>query len=88
MVRSELGYIYRKSRSSTLTRNELGYFVIYRNLNHHEDDGDRIVVRRAGRFNSEDIHKAIFGERKPQSRSTAELKEGIRTYVRKRYARG
>jgi antitoxin PrlF len=53
-----------------------------------EDDGDRIVVRRAGRFNSEDIHKAIFGERKPQSRSTAELKEGIRTYVRKRYARG
>jgi AbrB family looped-hinge helix DNA binding protein len=53
-----------------------------------EDDGDRIVVRRAGHFSSEDIHRAVFGERKPQRKSVAELKEGIRTYVRKRYARG
>jgi AbrB family looped-hinge helix DNA binding protein len=52
-----------------------------------EDDGDHIVVRRAGRFNSEDIHRAVFGERKPQRKSMAELKEGIRSYVRKRYAR-
>jgi AbrB family looped-hinge helix DNA binding protein len=53
-----------------------------------EDDGDRIVVRRAGHFSSEDIHKALFGERTAQNRSAAELKEGIRAYVRKRYARG
>src|ERR1017187_712543 len=53
-----------------------------------EEDGDKIVVRRAGRFSSEDIHRALFGERKPETRSLDELKEGIRHYARERYARG
>jgi len=53
-----------------------------------EEDGDRIVVRRAGRFSSEDIHRALFGAKAPQPRSVDELKEGIRRYARKRYARG
>ena len=52
-----------------------------------EEDGDRMVVRRAGRFSSEDIHQALFGVETPEARSVAELKEGIRRYVRKRYAR-
>jgi AbrB family looped-hinge helix DNA binding protein len=50
------------------------------------EEGDQIVVRRAGRFTSEDVHRALFS-RTPKSRSLAELKEGIRKYVRKRYAR-
>lgn len=53
-----------------------------------EEDGDQIVVRRAGRFSSEDIHRALFGAVKPKARSLDELKEGIRDYARKRYARG
>ena len=53
-----------------------------------EEEGDRIVVRRAGRFSSEDIHQAVFGARKPEPRSLDELKEGIGRYVRRRYARG
>ena len=53
-----------------------------------EEQGDRIVVRRAGRFTSADIHQALFEAGKPKPRSAADLKEGIRTYVRKRYARG
>jgi antitoxin PrlF len=53
-----------------------------------EEDGDRIVVRRAGTFTSEDIHDALFGAGKPKPRSLAELKEGVRTHARKRYARG
>jgi AbrB family looped-hinge helix DNA binding protein len=53
-----------------------------------EEDGDKIVLRRAGRFSSEDIHQALFGERKLQTRSLDELKDGIGRYVRKRYARG
>jgi AbrB family looped-hinge helix DNA binding protein len=53
-----------------------------------EEDGDKIVIRRAGRFSSEDIHQALFGERKLETRSLDELKDGIRRYVRKRYARG
>jgi AbrB family looped-hinge helix DNA binding protein len=53
-----------------------------------EEDGNRIVVRRAGRFSSEDIHRALFGAETPPPRSVEELKEGIRRYARKRYARG
>ena len=53
-----------------------------------EEDGGKMVVRRAGRFTSEDIHRALFGQRKPKTRSLDELNEGIRRYTRKRYARG
>jgi AbrB family looped-hinge helix DNA binding protein len=53
-----------------------------------ETEGDKIIVRRAGSFSSEDIHQALFGTRTPKKRSTNELKEGIRRYARKRYARG
>jgi len=53
-----------------------------------EEDGGKIVVRRAGRFSSEDIHRALFGTRKPKTRSVDQLKEGIGQYARKRYARG
>ena len=52
-----------------------------------EQEGDTIVVRRAARFSSADIHDAVFGGRKPRTRTVAERKEGIRDYARKRYAR-
>jgi antitoxin PrlF len=51
-----------------------------------EEDGNQIVVRRAGRFNSEDIHRMLFAAHPPKRRSPAELREGIRRYIRKRYA--
>lgn len=53
-----------------------------------KEDGDHVVVRRAGRFSSKDIHLALFGAETPQLRSLDELKEGIQRYARKRYARG
>jgi antitoxin PrlF len=53
-----------------------------------EEEGGKIVVRRAGRFTSEDIHQALFKARKPKTRTVDELKDGIRRYARKRYARG
>jgi AbrB family looped-hinge helix DNA binding protein len=52
-----------------------------------EEAGDAMVVRRVGRFSSEDIHRKLFGACKPEKRSLAELKEGIPRYARKRYAR-
>jgi len=52
-----------------------------------EEDGDKIVVRRAGRFSSEDIHRRLFGTKPPRPRSIEELKEGIRRHARERYAR-
>jgi AbrB family looped-hinge helix DNA binding protein len=51
-----------------------------------EEAGGKVFIRRAGRFTSEDIHKAIFGARVPEKRSLDELKEGIRRHVRSRYA--
>ncbi|HEX4807639.1 MAG TPA: AbrB/MazE/SpoVT family DNA-binding domain-containing protein [Bryobacteraceae bacterium] len=52
-----------------------------------DDDGNTIIVRRAGMFSSEDIHRALFPERRPEPRTVDELKEGIRRHVRDRYAR-
>lgn len=50
-----------------------------------EAEGERIVVRRAGRFSSEDIHRALFAKA-PRKRTLRELKEGPRRYVRARHA--
>jgi AbrB family looped-hinge helix DNA binding protein len=52
-----------------------------------DEEGDRIVVRRASRFSSEDIHEALFGAEKPEPRSIDELRNGIRSYVRNKHAR-
>jgi antitoxin PrlF len=52
-----------------------------------EEDGDRIVVRRSGRYTSEDIRNAVFGSKNPEPHTLDELKEGIRTYIRKKHPR-
>jgi bifunctional DNA-binding transcriptional regulator/antitoxin component of YhaV-PrlF toxin-antitoxin module len=49
-------------------------------------EGEKVVVRRAGRYTSEDIHKAVFAGT-PRRRTLKELKQGIRKYVRGRHAR-
>jgi AbrB family looped-hinge helix DNA binding protein len=51
-----------------------------------EEEGERIVVRRAGRYSSEDVHRALFDE-PPAPRTLEELKEGVRLYVKGRHAR-
>jgi AbrB family looped-hinge helix DNA binding protein len=50
-----------------------------------DEQGDQVVVRRAGRFSSLDIHQAVFAKT-PKPRSLDELKAGIRAHVRKRHA--
>jgi antitoxin PrlF len=52
-----------------------------------DEEGDKIVVRRAGRFTSEDVHLALFPQAPPRPRSLDELKEEIRRHVRRRHAR-
>ena len=56
-------------------------------LEWHEE-GDRIVVRRAGRYTFEDIHRALFPKRPPKARTIKEMKAGVRRYVKARRARG
>ena len=48
------------------------------------DDGDEVVVRRVGRYSSEDVHKSLFPAA-PRPKTLAEMKEGVR-YVKKRRA--
>ncbi|MGA2182801.1 MAG: AbrB/MazE/SpoVT family DNA-binding domain-containing protein [Bryobacteraceae bacterium] len=52
-----------------------------------EEDGEKIVVRRSARVSTEDIHRAVFPEGPPGPRTLNQMTEGIREYVRKRYAR-
>jgi antitoxin PrlF len=53
-----------------------------------DEEDDKIVVRRSGRYSSEDLHRAVFPDGPPAKRTLAELKEGIRKYMRKKHARG
>jgi antitoxin PrlF len=51
-----------------------------------DEEGDRVIVRKAGLYSSEDIHRAVFS-RVPRKRSVDDLKEGIAERMRKKYAR-
>jgi AbrB family looped-hinge helix DNA binding protein len=51
-----------------------------------EEEGDRVLVRRAGKYTSRDLHAALFPKKDPAPRTLAELKEGVRRAVRKRHA--
>ncbi len=51
-----------------------------------EERDDEVVVRRAARYTSADIHAALFPRGVPAPQSTTELKQGIRRYTRKRHA--
>lgn len=50
------------------------------------EEGGKVVVQRAGRYTSEDLHRVLFPEGVSKPRSLAELKRGVGRYVKKRYA--
>jgi AbrB family looped-hinge helix DNA binding protein len=52
-----------------------------------DEKDDQVVVRRAGRYTSEDVHAALF-PRKPTKGGAVDITEGIRKYIRRRHARG
>ena len=49
------------------------------------EQSGQMVIRKAGRHSSLDVHQALFGNDAAAKRS-ADVKEGIRTYVRRRHA--
>jgi antitoxin PrlF len=55
-------------------------------LEWHED-GERVVISRAGRYTSEDMHRALFPKRPPKARTVEEMKAGIRRHLKARHAR-
>lgn len=50
-----------------------------------DESNDEIVVRRAGRHTSVDVHEALFAGGKPTPSISS--KEGIRKYIRRKHAR-
>ncbi len=51
------------------------------------EEGGRVVVRRAGRYSSEEVCRALFPAGPSKPKSLQELKEGVRKAVRARHAR-
>ena len=52
-----------------------------------EEEAGKIIVRRAGRFSSEDIHRALFGNRKPKPITVEQMDEAIAKYMRDKHGR-
>ena len=52
-----------------------------------DEEGEAVVVRRAGGSTSLAIHDALFPKGPPRPRSLDELKAGIRRQLRDRHAR-
>ena len=51
-----------------------------------DESGGNIVVKRASKYSSVDIHKALFDE-KPEAVSLSDLKNAIADEVRSRHAK-
>ncbi len=56
--------------------------------------GDQIIVKRAVRWSTQDIHQAVFADQaagqhlqKQPAKTLAELKQGITTHMQRRHAR-
>ena len=52
-----------------------------------EQEGEKIVVRPAGGSTFEDIHRRLFGKRKPKPISVDQMDEAIADYIREKHAR-
>jgi len=50
-----------------------------------DEQDDQVVVRRAGRYTSEEVHRVLFPDGAPVG-SPPDVKEAIRKYVRKKHA--
>ena len=50
-----------------------------------DQDGEQVVVRRASRYSSEDIHKAVFAK-PPKPRTLQELDAALEQQVRDEHA--
>jgi AbrB family looped-hinge helix DNA binding protein len=52
-----------------------------------DQKNDEVIVRRAGRHTSEDVHEALFSGGSPKRKGPASVKAGIRKYIRRKHAR-
>lgn len=50
------------------------------------EDGENIVIRPVRKYTSQDLHRALF-PKPPKAHTLKEMKDGIRDYMKERYAR-
>jgi AbrB family looped-hinge helix DNA binding protein len=50
-----------------------------------DEVGEKIVIRRAGRYSSLDVHRALFPEGAPRPRTLREMRSGVERYIRERH---
>jgi antitoxin PrlF len=50
-----------------------------------DDDGEHVVVRRAGSHTSEDVHRTLF-RTPPKPKTLVEMKAGVKKYIKRRHA--
>jgi antitoxin PrlF len=53
-----------------------------------EDKNGEVLVRRAGRHTSAEVHVALFPEGAPAAVAAADVKDAIRRHVLRKHARG
>lgn len=52
-----------------------------------DEDNGKIVVRRVGKYTFEDIHRALFGNKKPKPITVEQMDEAIEKYIREKHGR-
>lgn len=53
-----------------------------------DEKNNEVIVRRAGRHSSADVHQALFPQGSlEQEKPSADVKEGIRKHIRHKHAR-
>ncbi|HEY8943865.1 MAG TPA: AbrB/MazE/SpoVT family DNA-binding domain-containing protein [Polyangiaceae bacterium] len=50
-------------------------------------EGDKLVVRRAKKYNLTDLHSALFPEGPPPHKTDEELRAGVQKHMRRKHAR-
>ena len=52
-----------------------------------DEKNDEVIVRRAGRHTSAEVHEALFPDASPKQKGPANVKESIRKHIRRKHAR-
>jgi antitoxin PrlF len=51
-----------------------------------DEEGDAVIVRKAARYSSEDIHRAIFPKGSPTPKKLEDFDKGLRRYMKNKHA--
>jgi AbrB family looped-hinge helix DNA binding protein len=53
-----------------------------------DERNNEVIVRRAGKHTSEDVHEALFSGESQKQKKPPSVRNGIKKYIQKKHARG